>query len=138
MDPIFSAGVYLACHSGQLAAEVVADSLAAGDDGARRLKRYEKRVNRAMKYYWEMVEGFYTQPFIELFLEPREKYDLPAAIVAVLAGELEGGWKMWWRRKIFFALVKLQDWWPLVPRIVFGESRGEEVAVERDVDVLRR
>ncbi len=131
MDPIFSSGVYLACHSGQLAAQLVTDSLAAGDDGARRLKRYEKQVNRAMNYFWEMVEGFYTQPFLELFLEPREKYDLPAAIVAVLAGELDGGWAMWWRRKIFFALVRLQARWPLVPRIAFRETSKETVeAVE--------
>jgi len=117
MDPIFSAGVYLACYSGQLAAQLITDSLAAGDDGARRLKRYEKRVNRAMNYYLEMVEGYYTQPFLELFMEPREKFNLPAAITAVLAGELEGGWTMWWRRKVFFWLVKVQSVFPLVPRI---------------------
>ena len=81
------------------------------------VKRYEKRINRAMNYYLEMVEGYYTQPFLELFMEPREKFSLPAAITAVLAGELEGGWTMWWRRKVFFWLVKVQSLFPLVPRI---------------------
>jgi FADH2-dependent halogenase len=118
MDPIFSAGVYLACYSAQLAAQLVLDSLAAGDDGASRIKRYEKRVERAMRYYWEMVEGFYTQPFVELFMEPRDKFSLPAAITAILAGELDGGWKLWWRRKLFFWMVKLQARWPLVPKIL--------------------
>ena len=33
LDPIFSAGVYLAMSSGKQAAQVVLDSLAAGDDG---------------------------------------------------------------------------------------------------------
>src|SRR3989475_6728453 len=60
MDPIFSAGVYLAMYSGKLAAETVLASLAAGDDGDRRLSRYEKRVFRAMQFYWDMVEAFYT------------------------------------------------------------------------------
>ena len=124
MDPIFSSGVYLACYSGQQAAQLITDSLAAGDDGSRRLRRYEKQVNQAMEYYREMVEGFYTQPFIELFMEPRPKFDLPAAIVAVLAGEVEGGWAMWWRRKLFFGLVKLQARWPLVPRIDFNGKPG--------------
>src|SRR5216117_4159973 len=101
MDPIFSAGVYLACYSAQLASEVVLESLAARDDGASRIKKYERRVNRAMRYYWEMVEGFYTQPFVELFMEPREKFSLPAAITAILAGELDGGWNIYWRRKLF-------------------------------------
>jgi len=34
MDPIFSAGVFLAMHSGRLAAGAVAESLRRGDDGA--------------------------------------------------------------------------------------------------------
>ena len=122
IDPIFSAGVFLAMHSGRLAAGLVQDSLAAGDDGARRLRAYEKRFFRSMKLYWEMVEGFYTKPFMEVFLEPRHRLDLPAAVTAVLAGELDGGWKLWWRLRLFFALVRIQNWRPLVPRISFGPA----------------
>ena len=121
MDPIFSAGVYLAMYSGKLAAEVVLSALADEDDGGRRLKVYEKRVFRAMKFYWEMVEGFYTTPFVELFMEPRGRFNLPDAITAILAGELDGGWSMDWRRRLFFLLIRLQAYWPLVPRISFKE-----------------
>src|SRR4029079_19634674 len=56
MDPIFSAGVFRAIHSGKLAAQVVLESLASNDDGRRRLQRYEKKIYRAMKLYWDMVE----------------------------------------------------------------------------------
>jgi flavin-dependent dehydrogenase len=119
MDPIFSAGVYLAMYSGKLAANAVKDSLNANDDGARRLLAYEKRVRSSMQFYWEMVERFYTTPFMEIFLEPREKFNLPAAVNAVLAGELEGGWSMRWRMRLFFWIVKLQARYPLVPRINF-------------------
>src|SRR5205814_5390262 len=122
MDPIFSAGIYLAMYSGKLAAQTVSESLAAGDDGTIRLRNYERRVYRAMQLYWEMVEGFYTQPFIEVFFEPRNKYNLPSAVTALLAGELEGGWKIKWRMKIFFWLVKIQAKYPLVPRITFDPS----------------
>jgi len=121
MDPIFSAGVYLAMYSGKYAAEAVLGALKAGDDGGRRFKQYEKRIFRAMEYYWEMVEGYYTQPFMELFMEPRPKFNLPSAIVAILAGELDGGWGIEWRRKLFFLLIRLQARWPLVPRISFSE-----------------
>jgi flavin-dependent dehydrogenase len=124
MDPIFSAGVYLAMYSGKLASQVVVDSLRAGDDGERRLKVYEKQVFRAMEFYWEMVEGYYTKEFMELFMEPRPKFDLPSAIVAILAGELEGGWGIEWRRKVFFLLIRLQARWPLVPRISFAENNA--------------
>lgn len=122
MDPIFSAGVYLAMYSGKLAADAVLQSLARGNDSARHLMAYEKKVFRALRFYWEMVELFYTTPFIELFFQPRPKFRIPDAIVAILAGELEGGWKMEWRRRLFFFLIKLQARWPLVPHLSFGET----------------
>jgi len=120
MDPIFSAGVFLAMFSGKVASEAIVRSLAAGDDGARRFAAYEKRVRNAMQFYWEMVESFYTSAFMEIFLEPREKFNLASAVNAVLAGELEGGWPMRWRMRVFFWIVKLQARWPLVPRISVG------------------
>jgi flavin-dependent dehydrogenase len=120
MDPIFSSGVFLAMFSGKLAAEVVCKSLKSKNDGRRLMLAYEKRVHAAMQFYWEMVESFYTTPFMEVFLEPREKFDLPAVVNALLAGELEGGWKMRWRLRVFFWIVKLQTRWPLVPRISFS------------------
>jgi len=50
---------------------------------------------------------------------------------AELAGELDGGWAMDWRRQLFFLLVKFQARWPLVPRISFGESAGRELSTEK-------
>ncbi len=117
MDLIFSAGAYLAMRSGKLAAGAVVESLGAGDDGRPRFAAYEKRVYRAMKFYREMVENFYTPPFMEVFLELRNKLHPPAAVNAVLAGELEVGWPMRWRMRLFFGIVKLQARWPLMPRI---------------------
>ena len=120
MDPIFSAGVFLAMFSGKLAAEAVVKSIAAGDDGMPRFAAYEKRVYDSMEFYWQMVENFYTTPFMEVFLEPRNKLHLPAAVNAVLAGELEGGWSMRWRMRVFFWIVKLQARFALLPRISFN------------------
>ena len=125
MDPIFSAGVYLAMYSGKLAAAAVSESLAAGQDGARRFARYERRVYRAMQLYWEMVEGFYTTPFMEVFLEPRDRFNLPSAVTALLAGELDGGWKIHWRMRFFFWVVKVHSLWPILPRIRFRNPNDE-------------
>jgi FADH2-dependent halogenase len=122
MDPIFSAGVYLAMYSGKLAARAVIESLAAGDDGVRRLVKYERRVHQAMQIYLEMVEGFYATPWIEVFFEPRNKFNLPSAVTALLAGELEGGWKIRWRMRLFFLIVRFHSLWPILPRITFGEN----------------
>lgn len=120
MDPIFSAGVYLAMWSGGLAAEAVDSALAEGTDGRRQLARYERRLRRAMRVYWRLVEHYYTTPFMELFLEPRHRLDLPAAVVAVLAGDLEPAWPVRWRLELFYLLVRVQRHRPLVPRLDFS------------------
>ncbi|HKI68894.1 MAG TPA: tryptophan 7-halogenase, partial [Verrucomicrobiae bacterium] len=132
MDPIFSAGVYLAMYSGRLAANMVLQSLAAGDDGTSRFRAYEKRIFRAMHAYWKMVDGFYTTPFLEVFMEPRNKLQIPDAIVAILAGELEGGWKLVWRRWLFFWLVKIQTYRAILPRISFDEETGKTAPITSD------
>jgi len=49
----------------------------------------------------------------------------------ILAGELDGGWAMDWRRQLFFLLIKFQARWPLVPRISFGESEESELSTEK-------
>ncbi len=126
MDPIFSAGVFLAMWSGKLAAETVQQALQHGEAGGRRFAVYEKRVMRGLKFYWRVVESYYTTPFIELLLQPRDHLDLPSAVIAVLAGEVEGGWALRWRVDYFFFLVRLQARWPLVPRISFAPVPAKE------------
>jgi flavin-dependent dehydrogenase len=125
MDPIFSAGVYLAMWSGKLAAEVAQKALARGDDGARDALKFETRVRAGMQFYWQMVEQYYTTPFMELFLQPSNHAGLFDAVNAVLAGELEGGWKFRWRLRYFFFLVKMQGRLSLVPRISFDPDAVE-------------
>jgi FADH2-dependent halogenase len=120
MDPIFSAGVYLAMWSGRFAARAVLDALAAGTDGRRPLAAYERRLRRAMRMYWRLVEHYYTTPFMELFLEPRHGLDLPAAVLAVLAGDFEPAWPVRWRLEFFYLLVRLQRFHALVPRLDFA------------------
>ncbi|MGH7950398.1 MAG: NAD(P)/FAD-dependent oxidoreductase [Limisphaerales bacterium] len=127
LDPIFSSGVFLAMWSGRLAAEVILKSLARGKPLNRLFSNYEKRVRKGFMFYWRVVENYYTTPFMELFLQPRNHHDLPSAVNAVLAGELEGGWSLWWRLQYFFLLVKLQKRWSLVPRIFFGPRRQRKM-----------
>lgn len=119
MDPIFSAGVFLAMFSGQLAAKTVDACLRRPFGTGLRLARYERKTFSELRFYWEMVEQYYTKPFMELFLEPREKWGIPAAVNAALAGELSGRWAIRWRMRLFFWLVKLQALRPIVPRIRF-------------------
>lgn len=123
MDPIFSAGVFLAMWSGKLAAEVVDQAIAAGKPGGRRFAVYDKRVRKGLMFYWRMVENYYTTPFMELFLRPSDHFNLFSTVIGVLAGEVEGSWAMRWRLEYFFLLVKIQARWPMVPRITFRPIR---------------
>lgn len=127
MDPIFSAGVYLASWSGKLAAEAVVKALASGTPPRRDFERYEKRVRRGLRFYWRVVEEYYTTSFMEIFLRPGNHYDLPSAVNAVLAGELEGGWSLRWRLEYFFLLVKIQRYFKIVPHIHFGKYRPRKL-----------
>jgi flavin-dependent dehydrogenase len=120
MDPIFSAGVYLAMWSGKIGAQTICKAIENGSAAAA-FRAYDRRVMKAMRVYWRLVENFYTTPFIELFMQPKPPLDLPAAVVAVLGGELEGGWHIRWRLEIFYFLVWLQKRWPVVPRLSLSE-----------------
>lgn len=119
MDPIFSAGVFLAMWSGKLAAEVVSKTVDAGEPGRRQFARYEKRVRKGLMFYGRMVDHYYTTPFMELFLRPTERLNLFSAVTGALAGEIEGSWALRWRLKLFFLLVKIQARWRIAPRINF-------------------
>lgn len=119
MDPIFSAGVHLALSSGKLAAEALRLALDANSDGMRPLAAYEHRVRRSMGLYLHLAEQFYTTAFIELLMSPRERFQLASAVNAILAGELDGSFHVRWRLRLFFWLVRLQRFHPLVPRISF-------------------
>jgi FADH2-dependent halogenase len=127
MDPIFSAGVYLACYSARMAARIIDEAVRDGSDAAQALRKYDQKIFRAMRTYWDMVEGFYTTPFMEVFMSPRYRMSLPAAVTAVLAGELDGGWKITWRMRIFFWVVRLQRKFALLPRISFGPTHARAV-----------
>jgi FADH2-dependent halogenase len=122
LDPIFSSGVFLAMWSGELAADTVAGALTERVPRRAPFERYEARMRRATRRYWRMVEAYYTWPFMELFLQPRRRFDLPSAVNALLAGELEPGWNIRWRLALFFLLVRIQSYWPLVPRLSAGPT----------------
>lgn len=127
MDPIFSSGVMLAMVSGRDAAHVVRAALAAGESMTAGMRHYESDLRRKMDVFWVFVEHFYTRPFVELFLQPQARWDLPSAINAVLAGRPDQPWSVRWRLRLFFALVRLQRFFPLVPRLPWGQPGLQKI-----------
>lgn len=129
MDPIFSAGVFLAMYSGRLAAQTILKVWDRPGARSAAMKRYENRLRDSMKFYWDMVHSFYTTPFLEVFFEPRERLMLASAVNAALAGELEGGWRMRARMRIFFLIVRAQARLGFLPRISFAPTGRMEPAL---------
>src|SRR5438067_1170395 len=106
IDPIFSTGVFMAMKSADLAADAVEQHLRGGGMGL--LRRYEKRMRRALGKYHRFIENFYRREFLEVFMQPKPDFGLVRAIVGVLAGDVfaERGHRA--KLALFFALVRRQ------------------------------
>jgi flavin-dependent dehydrogenase len=86
LDPLYSSGVLLALKSGELAADAVADGLAAGDTSASQLGRwgpmFNEGVDRMRRLVCEYYDGFSFGNFVRAFPHLRGK------ITDLLIGDL--------------------------------------------------
>ena len=128
MDPVFSSGVMLAMQTGRDGAKCALSALASNDSLTAEMRAYESKTREVMGRFWHFIENYYTLNFIDLFLQPKPVLRLTSAINAVLAGRPELPWKVRWRLKVFFTLVWLQKWVPVVPRISWAGTRSSGVA----------
>ncbi len=126
LDPVFSSGVMLAMESGRDAALVVDAALKQGQTLTPAMRDYEQGVQDHLALFWRFVEAFYTRSFIELFLQPHNRMNMMSAINAVLAGRARLPWAARWRLEVFFLLVKLQRWVPIVPRLLWRDGASPE------------
>jgi flavin-dependent dehydrogenase len=117
IDPVFSTGVFLALASGEHAADAVDAALKDERLRARRFRDYETRLKRVMRLYLRFVQAWYTREFTDVIASPVQHLDLPGAVNAVLAGNITGGFAIWWRMRLFYLVLRLQRRFPLVPRI---------------------
>jgi flavin-dependent dehydrogenase len=118
IDPIFSTGVFMAMKSADLASSAIADRLSTGS--MRSLKAYEQDMSRGLDKYLKFIEYFYRREFLEVFMQPSERWGLLNAIVGVLAGDIFKTRNNRFKLAIFFALVKLQKWRGVIaPRIAW-------------------
>ncbi len=123
IDPVFSTGVFLAIASGEQAADAIHAVLENPTRAARLFGRYEKRLNRVMDLYLRFVNSWYQHEFIEVISQPTAPFQLPAAVNAVLAGNINAGFAVWWRMQIFYLVVFLQKFATLCPRLSLIPSR---------------
>jgi flavin-dependent dehydrogenase len=117
IDPVFSTGVFLAIASGEQTADAIHAALTKPSRAPRLFAAYEKRLNRVMDLYLKFVTSWYQHEFIEVISHPTARFQLPAAVNAVLAGNINGGFSIWWRMQLFYLVVYLQKFATLCPRL---------------------
>lgn len=119
LDPVFSTGVLLALASGVHAAESVHRCLAAGKP-ARRTRRvlaaYDREQAHKYRFFRRFVLAYYRPEFRDLLLSPTTRFGLSRAVVTALAGNSRPSFLTRVRLAVFFTMVRLQRFVPLVPR----------------------
>jgi flavin-dependent dehydrogenase len=108
IDPVFSSGVYLALLSGEKAADALNLVLDRPEKRAKAFRSYEQRISHVLDLYLRWATAWYTQEFVEVFLFPKEIFELVPAVSAVLSGNEVRDFGMRWRICIFQTLVALQ------------------------------
>ena len=116
LDPIFSTGVFMAMKSADMIADAVAERLRRGS--ATLLQRYQREMTRGLDEYLRFIEHFYDRDFLEVFLQPSERFGLLDTVVGVLAGDVFSTRNNRFKLALFFFLVRLQKWRGVIaPRI---------------------
>ncbi len=120
LDPIFSTGVFMAMKSADMAADAVEDRLRHGR--IRALRRYERDMTSALGKYFRFIENFYRREFLEVFLQPSNRFGLLPVIISVLAGDVFATGRNRLRLALFFLLVRIQKVHPVIARPIAWDA----------------
>ena len=108
IDPVFSSGVHIAVYSGEQAAIALQTAMERPRHRNRVFRRYQRLVQERFATYLKLSSGWYTQEFIEIFLQPRGRLKLAPTISYVLGGNPIRTLGMKLRLQLFYLLVYLQ------------------------------
>jgi flavin-dependent dehydrogenase len=109
LDPIFSSGVYLAMNSAEKAAEVVARSLREPRREAALQRGYARFVRGGFGQLSWFISRFNSPAMARMFAHPRDVLKVEQAMVSMLAGDVFGNRRVWWRLQLF-KLIYLSTW----------------------------
>lgn len=116
LDPIFSTGVFVAMKSAELVAPALDDYLRTGSQAG--FRAYTKALDRALGRYFEFIENFYHREFLEVFLQPSERFGLLDPVIGVLAGRIFDRNRDRFKLRFFFWLVRMQKLFSVIaPKI---------------------
>lgn len=112
VDPVFSAGVFVAMQSAELAAAEILRAFGDGRFRARRFAGYARRVDRGMRPFIRFIRRFYEPAFMDVFLAPNPTLGTLEAVTSVLAGGafLSMPLRMRMGLAAFFTVVRVNRW----------------------------
>jgi len=112
VDPIFSAGVFIAMQSAELAAREIVAAFKDGTFSARRFRRYARQVRKGVAPFFTLITKYYQPAFLDIFLRPKNRFGMVNAILTVLAGgaffSRPIGLRM--RVALLFAIAQVNYW----------------------------
>jgi flavin-dependent dehydrogenase len=110
VDPIFSAGVFIAMRSAELAAEAILQAFRQRDFRARRFQPYAARISSGIAPFLALITRFYEPAFLDLFFSPHPPRRLYRAVLWVLSGAAFDHRPLWLRSglRLFFLIVNLR------------------------------
>src|SRR5215831_14445388 len=111
VDPIFSAGVFIAMRSAELAAEAILQAFRRQDFSARHWRSYAARLHRGVAPFLAMIRRFYEPAFLDLFFSPTPPRRLYHAVLWVLSGAAFDHQPLWLRSglRLFFTVIRLRQ-----------------------------
>jgi hypothetical protein len=86
VDPIFSAGVFIAMQSAELASREIIEAFRDGVFRARRFRRYPRQYRRGVAPFFAFISKYYQPAFLDIFLRPKDRFGMVDAVTTVLAG----------------------------------------------------
>lgn len=110
VDPVFSAGVFVAMRSAELAVDAVLQAFHAQDFSARRFCGYTTHLHRGMAPFLSLVRRFYEPAFLDLLFTSNPPWCLDQPVLWVLSGAAFDHRPLWLRigLAVFFAVVGIR------------------------------
>lgn len=111
VDPIFSAGVFIAMRSAELAAEVIVQAFRQQHFRAPAFRPYAAQLQRGVAPFLALVQRFYEPAFLDLFFSSTPPVRLYRAILWVLSGAAFDSQPLWMRGglALFFAVIRVRQ-----------------------------
>ncbi|MGJ8654534.1 MAG: NAD(P)/FAD-dependent oxidoreductase [Opitutaceae bacterium] len=115
-DPIFSSGVYLSMESAIAASQAIIQS--SGSLSTNAQKKYTRTLKQRTKVVRELIDIFYSDSGFAVFMNPTDKFQLFAAVNAIVAGNTKLTFGVRWRYALFKQICRINRDYRLVPKVL--------------------